>query len=773
YAYLQMKLLTYRVHYSSGLDEEAFSALVTEAATTSDPTEALRSAYRMLRGEKHNYYPVDSYLLDLVLWSAAAPAELPAPPASLIITGEALMQRQTELRQQLRQHEVCLVGGEWAEPPLALMSCESVIASLRLGAVAFEQVAGARPQYFARRRFGITPLLAQVLGSLGYEGIVQSTLDGTSCETSAQPRTRWALPDGQTLAALGKAPLAAHDPIALLNAGTAMGSSMELDHLATLTLARWAHESPPDAFLDLLRSSAEASYLGRMVTLSDYFAAECHQVRDEPLRGERMVSRYLQASCDRDEQQPISRWVQLHQAESLLEQAAMMDALQAVVNPQRPSRRTELMEAQRQVVATHATVDEVFARTQALHTTLAHDFGEALAPAGSDAAGFLLVNACGFDRAIHFSCPHPLVRPEAALAWHHDSTGTEGVVRVPSCGYVFLESDPSAARGATGTSGRLGEALVLTNQHLSVHVHPEHGGIRAVYDLRTRGNRVSQRLGQRPAGEVAEIELESIDLSRATSVSATTLARGRLQVAGQPSIGFKQSLTLAAAQHRVEVDLELDALEQPLSGNPWKNYLSSTLALPDEADLFRGLNGQRCAVQADRVESPSYLEWVTSDRKTALLPGGLPFHVRRDRFCDTLLRARGETQRHFRFAISIDAVNPLREACDFEAPLLLIPVDHRPAAASGWLVHVDAVHALITALEVRESPETGNVVGLVVRLLETAGASGRVTLRTFRTVTAARKVRFDGTPLIDCVAHDDGVVVHLRPHEWTEVELHW
>ena len=71
------------------------------------------------------------------------------------------------------------------------------------------------------------------------------------------------------------------------------------------------------------------------------------------------------------------------------------------------------------------------------------------------------------------------------------------------------------------------------------------------------------------------------------------------------------------------------------------------------------------------------------------------------------------------------------------------------------------------------SLEQGRAVGFRVRLLETAGRSARVALRSFREVASAKKVDFLGTLLDDCDVKGDRISVELKANQWIEVEAMW
>ncbi len=65
------------------------------------------------------------------------------------------------------------------------------------------------------------------------------------------------------------------------------------------------------------------------------------------------------------------------------------------------------------------------------------------------------------------------------------------------------------------------------------------------------------------------------------------------------------------------------------------------------------------------------------------------------------------------------------------------------------------------------------VKGFRARLLETSGRPGRVTLRAFRPVAAARQVDFLGQAMLELPVDNDKIVLDFAAHEWIEVEATW
>ena len=156
------------------------------------------------------------------------------------------------------------------------------------------------------------------------------------------------------------------------------------------------------------------------------------------------------------------------------------------------------------------------------------------------------------------------------------------------------------------------------------------------------------------------------------------------------------------------------------------------------------------------------------------------------RMLDTLVKVRGETAESFRFEIGIDVPNPAQAALQLSAPYSVLFASNArpPVARSGWLFHVDARNVVAThwapllesiaeSTEASSAAESGRVTGFSVRLLETLGLAGRVTLRCFRSVAEAHCVDFQGEKLAPLVVEDDKIVIEFGAYEWLEIEGVW
>jgi hypothetical protein len=103
-----------------------------------------------------------------------------------------------------------------------------------------------------------------------------------------------------------------------------------------------------------------------------------------------------------------------------------------------------------------------------------------------------------------------------------------------------------------------------------------------------------------------------------------------------------------------------------------------------------------------------------------------------------------------------------------------------PKLPAGWFFHVDSRSVMATSWEPivehdrpSANPAEQPVRGFRVRLLETAGKSGRVHLSTFRPVSSATEVDFRGKILTDCPVVDGRIELDMAAFQWSQVEALW
>ncbi len=832
YCYLQLRVLTHRMHYTSRLNEESFLQQLlkaADAALADEPTQcrdALGACFDMLAEERDHYYPVEVHLLDLAVVppqssSDCLAADLDQPQALTWLLPAATLARWAasgspelpRLRERLEANLCGILAGPLRETMDPVLSCESVLEQVTAGHATYTQHLGQAPETFGRRRYGLTLLLPLVLGKVGYRNAWHATLDDGRFPQGRQGRHRWEGPDGSTIDALARAPLDAERPETFLQLANTIADAMQSDYVATIVLARWAGRPNP-WITDLRRCAHYTKALGKLVTFEDFFHKAADAGYVEQFRVDDYQSPYLRQDVSRQLADPLSRvvqywrrraevhrWQTMHTWAHLLQRPDMdhlaQDTLAQDMNRSLSLRVDDSLEAAPREIETGDSVPSP--------TTLDDDLQNAQRTAATALAAALLPALRGDTLGRLVINPHPVV-----TCLLHEAE----VVKVPALGYAWLPQNPRpnapeatkvkglksslfAAIGAvTGSKARthppLARELQLSNEHFEAHVDPHTGGLHALYSYETRGNLLSQKLAFRREAKdgghnaahpaFADISVDGIETVTNDANRGMIRTHGRLIGPTQETYGrFVTEYAAQRASRILEISVTLDIPHLP-DGDPWKSYYACRFAWGNaSAVLIRSLHEMCIPTSARRLESPLFLEFGEAKSAITILTGGLPYHVRSEsHVLDTMLVVPGESQRQFRLGVGVGLKQTAAEALHWLAgPWSIADVRGPDQASTGWLFHIDARSVIVTHWQPvtnptsESTPTTSDGGGARLRLLRTRPGSGPVTLRAFRPITSAYEVDLEGRLLSECSIRDGAVVVDMSDYQWLDLELKW
>jgi len=833
-AYLFVELLTRQLRYMSNLDETALQGRTVAAATAAlagefpRTTAELQSAFDLLQEAREYFYPSEANLLDLTLVTptligAPLRSELSRPtPTNLMLDGqtlELLARDEPEtlrmLQEGLAAGRVALVGGEPWEEQLPLLPPEALAAHLQRGRALFERHLGQSPSVFGRRRFGLTPVLPQIVRHLGYEAGLHFTLDDGRFPTTNQSRIRWEGLDGTALEVLSRVPLDAHQADTFLRLPEKLGEILDLDHVGTLVFAHWAGHAAP-WYDDLQRAARLGSALGRFALLTEYFRQSALSGQATRHPADKYKPPYLRQDVEAGRRDPLSRYARFHRRRALFEAGQTLRTMQAVLTRQAPAEEVDRGQLSAQIAELlaapedHAT--ELDARLAAEIDTAAGQLATTLTGATTSAPlGWLAVNPLSFTRSAVF----PKVAPEPAATETSDATAEAAqaaaataakgrAADVPGLGFHWASAAPPPApppvpqrsswfgwRKKRPPAPPPAEEFVLRNEFFEVTINPTSGGVEAVSDYTTRGSRLSQQIGLRTPqprrvvrdewGNTAEDPNSLYSIMAADEVSpaqmvdgrGTIVSRGRLMSReGQVVARFVQTTQVTRGSRVLKFNIELDPLVLP-EGDPWKTYYALRFAWQDEAaTIYRSVNMASRSTENNLFESPLWVDVRSDKLRTTILPQGLPYHRRNGlRMLDTLLIVAGETARRFDVGVAFDAPAAAVAAIDDLTPATVLADRPAPSAHRGWLFHLDRKSVIATHWE--PIVAAGQVAGFRVRLLETEGRGGPLALRCFRPVQRARRLAAPGEAVNELPLEGDRVLVQMGPYQWTEVECLW
>ena len=803
FCYLQVQLLNHQTHYVSQLDESEFERQLVDAAAAAvqgdreRAEQGLARLFDLLGEARDHYYPADTYVVDLTLVAATTLgqtltdelAEASACRGNLLmearlieVLADQAPNRLARIRQEWSAGTIDLVGGHYAERDTALLPPEAILDELALGRSVYERHLGQTPTVYGRRRYGLGPVLPQLLSRFGYDGALFTLLDNGTGPQPEQSRTEWQSPDGSSIDCLAAAPLDASDPATYLNLSKSLSASIDRDFVATIVLVHWPGMAC-QWHRDLRRIAKYGPVLGKFVTLKEYFQATDPPGTVTRSPADQFFTPYLTAAVLAGSPDPVSRHVRAYGEHTCRQAARATETLATLASgpddelPAPPDQSLR-PRAAIEVAAASSRRTAAGCRSHKEAQAVGEPSGESpppdsdsrrlvravrrlahglTAPAASgtrtatepDGEGWLVVNPLGQDQVIRVA--DDLEDPGTAA---RRSSRAAVLLDVPGMGFGWLDSKGGASQGPPVRrlvgAAPVAERHVLRNEYFEVHFNPDTGGIRSISEYHRRGNLLSQqvamrrpaRAGQSPgpaAGREADYSrmvAESVEVAAVDRTAGTMASRGVLVDSdGRRLARFDQATHIERGSRVLRIELRL-APDQLPEGPPWESYYATRLAWPDpEADLERGVSGSRHGTSAERLEAPEWVEVNSAGRRIAIFGGGLPFHRRSaPGVLDTILLVAGETARTFHFGIGVGIDHPGNAAAGLaHAALPRLTASSCPAAGPvGWLVHVGAANVAVThceTVQAERAPPTGVEAGSGQTWQATSSRQGATGLR--------------------------------------------
>lgn len=766
---LQIELLTRQMRYSMYIDETHFANEANAAAQAAmahdEPAarEHLAQCFDTLNEARKHFYPVDVYLLDITLLTpetlgeplvqtltGGTPTNLLASPGTL----QAMAAKNETWQALLGAIDAgcaCVLGTDGEDREWPVLPLEQARQSVRNGVDEYERLLGRRPVVYGRRRAGLWPALPQLLTKCGYTGALHFTLDDGQFPLGPQAKTRWEGMDTSVIDVFDRVPYDITKPQTFLALSRHLADTMDSDHVATLAVAHWPGAS--SVWYDDLRRIAELSpVLGKFMLLDDYFSHTDMPGRLSKFTADEYRTPYLKQAVIRRQADPISSIASAHR-----ERAAQAAAEAIGLMADQAGGTSDASSTKPGVAASLERLQSHLPRSS-----------------GSPGKHTLVVNPLSFARQI------AVEMPGATPAESQDAPRV-ALVDVPGMGFAWLDAAAPALRRGKPVA----HDNALTNDLFEATISPKTGGIQSLFHFGQRGNQLSQQLALRSGGRegtYSTMQAEELRIVQSSPTFGQIASRGvLLNEQGQRVAGFRQTFGMHADSRVLQIDIELEVDEEPRA-DPWNSYYAIRFAWPlDDTELWRGVALGRQKTNLGRFEAPEYVDLDTGSSVLSILTGGLPYHRRSDaRMLDTLLVVRGETARKFRVGVGVDLPHPAAAAAELLAPPTTLQVSGpAPAAGSGWFLHVGGKNLIATSWQPlpAESPESANVAaaprGFRARLLETAGQSGRTSLRAFRGLAAARQVDFLGQTLLTLPVDGDKITLDYGAFEWIEIEALW
>lgn len=744
--WILMELLTRHMHHFSSYDEVFFEKTVVSAAKDalkddSDSfEESMRACFELLLEARERFFPVDCYLLDLCLLAPDMAGEKldallkeDAPVNYLLraLDAQEMARSHPETVQLMKEAwgagRADIAGGDLQELPAPLIPLESAILDLQRGRAVFQEIFQREPTTWGRRRYGLSPMLPQLLQKSGFHSGLHFLLDDGIYPDREQSRMRWEACDSSAIDAYSRIPLAADSATTWLKFAERMAESMESDHVAALALARWPETKCP-FFEDMRRMQKYAPVLGRFVTFEEYFLQADDHGGGWHHDSKEYLSPFFVQAVARREARPITRFRNHVQRVTRFENAAwqsgMADALMGrPVDEQAASNLlTELEKAGPDVYESGAEdADGVVSTAEEVLSTYeleaASQMSRIIMHGADPQPGWLCINTLSFPRRVVVdldpgsegeACNAPAIAgPVKALQF--DGMRHQALVEIPAAGYAWI---PDGDGVEDSSKGLLAEDLRLQNEFFEVYVSDVTGGLRRLKEHGRSPNRLSQQLAFRFLRELTiqkQADDETIEEKtfysemRCLNVEVTCAGPscGEIVTTGEivdPSTqavlsGFRQTFRVWRGRPFLEIEIELVDVQKSPEGDPWSCYYGSRFAWNDgAAALSQSVCGAAQPVQMQRIETLDFIEIASDEARTTILPVGLPFHRKTGpRMIDSLLAAEGESERKFRFVIAVDQSYPMQAARDVLTPVVPIRTETGPprAGQTGWFYHID------------------------------------------------------------------------------------
>lgn len=814
YAYLQVQLMTRQLRYSTTLDQQLFEERVVTAAKayveigdggeTATCQDRLAACFDMLLEERNNYYPTEANLLNLVLVQAK-PSRLAEQldhehAFNLLLTGNRLQQVELQnhaalplLRKKYSSKQVDIVLSAQHELPVQLVAIESLANQIQKSRITATQVLELdaetnSPSTYGSYRFGLNPQLPNILDQFGFELAIHSTLSGGKVPAPSSPVINWQGNDGTNINGLAVTPIDATAPEGFLNLATKIGEMLDSYHHAELLFVHWPNKY--SVWLrDLIRIEKYGPLLGRFKTFqqlnetiydsgfSDTYAAEDYHLP------------YLDIAFQKQQGDAISRWVRywsLHYRIRSLKNLATVGSI-ALVNAksfewqQLLGNTAQLQdELEERAAGASGDYDDIELR---INQCVEHEL---------KATEILRVDDAQDKRS-----PLPLlVNPNEHVqsVFLPDSNAT--VECAPFCLASDLMNTVDRNSPALVAPTKDEQPPVLRNEFFEVHFDAATGGIRKVKRYSNKQNLFSQRLACRTSKSWKErgFKRHKSRYSKmiATDVASTTqkqhqqhwasvTSRGILKTVADEDdddssarqiVEFEQTVTLRRGDRRIYFDVKLQS-EEPVSGDPWRNYIATRIAWADEdAAVYRSENETPDRVFQEKFVAPNFIEINSKDSKITMLPGGMPFHRRSDRrMLDTLLVVAGEQQKQFKFAIAIDVDSSMAEAVSMQSPIYSMNRITSEQAIAGWVFHLSCKNVVVTSMKPIGS--SGKTTGVILRLLETEGRPGKLKLTAPFKIKRARRCKFSGEAAYELPTAGDVATCNFLAAQYFQIEFGW
>ncbi len=443
-----------------------------------------------------------------------------------------------------------------------------------------------------------------------------------------------------------------------------------------------------------------------------------------------------------------------------------------------------------------------------------------MAVAGQRSDRLYLLNPTNHKQRIKCSFPGkqspPLKDSGPILYVDSGGTQTDWVIEVAGMGFAALKL-PSSHQKRSDPFRRDPAVLqdhLLRNEFFELLIDQQTGGIRSLQLYGGRNNLLSQQLAARLTGRdptdmvpaeasgtggsneklkggtklskarYTTMVADDIKVRTESRIHGSITSKGRL-IDGEKTVArFTQTVSLSRGVPIAEIEITIEPLlEMPHSIN---DYFCNRLAWKDEsAQVFSNDLENQQAVISDWFLGTHYININQNEHAVTVLTNGLPFHRRASRrMIDSVLIAGNEQRRKFRLGLGVDVRYPLMTAAQWMSPQVLISADEPEAnplsktgGNQGWFFHFDCRNVMATAwMPIYDEQQPSNEVGVQIRMRETVGRAGKLTLRCPVPIAKAERTSLSGE-FIQTVPIDESkaeyAIIDFEAWEYFQIAIRW
>ena len=802
FGYLLVESLFDAMDHEHLLDADGFwmdvQSAVT-AATGPDALTAVRSAMtpaiEKLRSAREALNSNSLKLVDLAMpkratLGSAWPASLASGlPLAVIASGELLEElaekhpeRFAELKSKFvpdLPSTVDICCGAYHERDDALLPNESQFWNFAKARESVRKLLGIETDVFARQTSAFHAALPSWLQHAGYKSAVLVSFDGALTPNRSAAILNWSAPDGKSLTAFGREPLAADDPLTFFNLVYHLHQAFTNDSIPTVAFKHTGSEAAP-GYRELIAVSELGDVAGEWVGLNRHLA-------DNPYGdylGTTGADDYFTDSLDNrvttlKRPDPVSGFAIHQRLRRHLDTAFALAALHRMLTP--PGETEAALLKQLEVAETAIERRGVDVDGQADIAIPEAEFAKLLADriqvrSAENQPGLMVFNPCNFPRRValeiaDFGNPIAVAEPVKAAEFHGRSAKL--VVEVPSLGYAWVPRNTAPGTLPPKPRIKTAENATVRNEFFEADFDPVTGALRAFRDGRTRVNRLGMQLVFNPGSKT---KARSVTVTNAGTALGEIVCEGDiLDEQDQLLATFRQRLRAWVGRPAMEMRIEIEPKHSP-SGYPWHAYYGARFACRDDrAAIFRGVQGANFASTYTRPVSPDYLEFRLGGERTFVFTGGLPFLQKHGtRMVDVVLIPEGEKCHSFDLLLALDRDYPMQTAAGWNAPAPVVATEKGPPhiGPTGWLAHVDLPSLLMTSLKPCE-PGEGMTRAVAMRLTECSGFAGQAHLQFARDPNRAVGCDNDAMPWNEITLAEGMVPVDFSSNETFRVKAEW